>query len=256
MNDLRAALVECARKIDDYRGRRKINEDNTKATLVEVVLRALGWDTSNADEVEREYRHASRSKPADYALILADRPQHPIAVVEAKALGTNVSDYAIVSQVLSYATDTGAPCAVITNGDEWRIYNAHAAVAGPDRFYRAVRISDSGNRPGEELLRVLLLLSKDQLRAGNVQRLWEAATYDQQVSSVLSKLFDPADPLNKGLLDTLSPLLPTLSRQALEQSVARMRATFEFSPTTPIPAKPAAPAPARATRVAAADGQT
>ena len=47
-------LADVRARIEKYRGRRSINEENTKAILIEPVLRALGWDVEDLDEVARE----------------------------------------------------------------------------------------------------------------------------------------------------------------------------------------------------------
>ena len=43
-------------RIAKHRGDRTFNEQNTKASLIEPVLRALGWDPNDPDEVYREYK--------------------------------------------------------------------------------------------------------------------------------------------------------------------------------------------------------
>ena len=62
MTTLAAALEEVRRRIRRI-GQASINEENTKATLIEPVLRALGWDVEDLDEVQREFRLKSRDKP-------------------------------------------------------------------------------------------------------------------------------------------------------------------------------------------------
>jgi len=59
-----------------------------KATLIEPVLAALGWDVLDTDEVAREHK-APRAKPVDYALLVMREPK---LYVEAKGLGENLGD--------------------------------------------------------------------------------------------------------------------------------------------------------------------
>src|SRR5574341_1461149 len=95
-----------ARTLGDLRGRvarvgrQRLNEENTKATLVEPLLRALGWDVEDIDEVQREYRHNKRDKPVDYALLDVRTPR---LFVEAKALGENLDDRRWANQIMGYA---------------------------------------------------------------------------------------------------------------------------------------------------------
>ncbi len=61
---LLGTLKECAARIDDFRSHHtQLGEENTKAALIEPVLKALGWDTSNPDEVHHEYRRLSNDNP-------------------------------------------------------------------------------------------------------------------------------------------------------------------------------------------------
>jgi hypothetical protein len=48
------ALSEVAERIARYRGSR-IGEQNTKAALIVPVLRSLGWNVEDLDEVQLEY---------------------------------------------------------------------------------------------------------------------------------------------------------------------------------------------------------
>ena len=56
----------------------------------------------------------------------------------------------------------GVKWCVLTNGDEYRIYNSHAEVDVDEKLFRKVRISD-----GEPkfIIDTLVLLSKDKMRA-------------------------------------------------------------------------------------------
>ncbi len=69
MDRLAKTLAEICTRIDKYRSRRRVNEENTKATLIEPLQRAFGWDVEDLDEVAREYKFKRRDKPVDYALL-------------------------------------------------------------------------------------------------------------------------------------------------------------------------------------------
>jgi hypothetical protein len=245
MTNLHEGLRQCATKIEKYRGRtgKRLNEANTKASLVEVVLRALGWDTADTDEVDREYRRIGRYNPTDYALILPDRHDRPCAVVEAKALGCDLADPRVISQALGYATDSGAPCAVITDGDAWHLYDAHATEPGKDRLYRVVSVSDDEESAAE----VLLLLTKEALRAGTLQELRRGERADRQLEEGLHRLFDTNGPVAHELEALLKPLLPDLAPVELRGALSRLRLDISFERQRPAAAsaRSASPVPAR-----------
>jgi predicted type IV restriction endonuclease len=63
------------------------NEANTKALLIEPMLSALGWDTTDVDQVEREYRVYDKTA-LDYALKIDDELR---LFIEAKAVAKQPS---------------------------------------------------------------------------------------------------------------------------------------------------------------------
>jgi len=70
---LGAVLREVAERIERHRGT-NIGEQNTKLALVNPVLRALGWDVEDLEDVRSEFRRVPSDKPVDYALMLARTP--------------------------------------------------------------------------------------------------------------------------------------------------------------------------------------
>ena len=83
MSDLTKAIAGVRSRVARFQSSRRINEENTKAWLIDPILRAIGWNNEETDEVQREYKMKSTDKPVDYALILARRPR---LFIEAKAL--------------------------------------------------------------------------------------------------------------------------------------------------------------------------
>ena len=61
---------------------------------------------------------------------------------------------------MGYAAVTGVEWVVLTNGDEYRVYNAHAPVPIEEKLFRSVRVSDDGLRAAD----TLALLSKARMR--------------------------------------------------------------------------------------------
>ncbi len=169
-----------ARTLKELRGRIArvrspgLNEQNTKATLIEPVLRALGWDTEDVEEVVREYRIKSRDKPVDYGLLVLRTPR---LFVEAKALGENLDDRRWTNQIMGYAGVAGVQWIVLTDGNEYRIYNTHAPVSVEEKLFRTVRVSDDGPLLHE----TLELLAKDRLEENRIEQLWRANFVDRQV---------------------------------------------------------------------------
>lgn len=137
-----------ARKFTD----RGIGEQNTKASLIEPVLEALGWDIRDPDEVHREFRPTGKDSPVDYALKLMRKPR---LFVEAKGLGETLTDRRWIAQVLGYATVAGVEWCVLTDGDEWRFYNASAPIEAEEKMFCRVRLTETAAPDAAKALSLL-----------------------------------------------------------------------------------------------------
>ena len=60
--------------------------------------------------------------------------------VEAKALGGNLNDRRWANQIMGYAAVAGVEWVVLTNGDEYRIYNSHATVPVEQKVFRTTDV--------------------------------------------------------------------------------------------------------------------
>ena len=59
------------------------------SSLMRSVLRALGWDVEDLEDVKLEYRRRPSDNPVDYALFILRTPR---LFIEAKALGGHLDD--------------------------------------------------------------------------------------------------------------------------------------------------------------------
>ena len=111
-SDLEAALASVRDRIAKFRGQ-SIGEENSKHALIEPVLRALGWDVEDLDEVRCEYKLKAADNPVDYAFFVHGNLR---LFVEAKALGENLDKCA--HQIMGYAGVAGVvEWIVLTDGN-------------------------------------------------------------------------------------------------------------------------------------------
>src|SRR5664280_1897274 len=164
--DLEVALATVRDRIAKYQ-RQSIGEQDTKAALIVPVLRSLGWDTEDLEDVKLEYKRLSSDNPVDYALFLLREPR---LFIEAKALGAHLDDHKWTSQILAYATVAGVEWVALTDGDEWRIYNSHATVPVEKKLFRVVRVGD----PETHADQTLKLLTKAQMADHLIDALWKS----------------------------------------------------------------------------------
>jgi predicted type IV restriction endonuclease len=229
--------IEVVRKrIQQNRDRKEIlGEQNTKAALIDPILVALGWDLQEIDEVRREFRRKPQDNPVDYALFL-NRTE--CLFIEAKSLEKDLNDRKWISQNLSYATVVGVRWCALTNGDEYRIYNSHAAVDVEQKLFRSVRISDTAN--ATSVADTLQLLAKEQMQGLLLDELWKLHFIDSNVGRGLESLLANEDSrLIRLLCDKAKGVRPAEVRASLKR--AKIRIDF------PVPAISAGPtnSPAR-----------
>jgi Restriction Enzyme Adenine Methylase Associated/Type I restriction enzyme R protein N terminus (HSDR_N) len=234
MNDLAAALVQVRDRITKHQGE-AIGEENTKHALIEPVVRALGWDVEDLDEVRCEYKLKQADNPVDYALFVHGNLR---LFVEAKALGENLDKWA--SQIMGYAGVAGiVEWIVLTDGNEYRIYNAHAQVPVNQKLFKRVVLA--ADEP--DALGTLLLLSKAQLQGTVIDDLWRQYFVDRQLKQAVEGLsgIEPST----DFVRLIRKRIPALSLTDIRQSLGRASLSLDYRATQPAPMPP----PARKTPV-------
>jgi hypothetical protein len=218
---LREVLSKLRKKIAYYRkSDMQLGEQNTKASLIDPLLAGLGWDIQDPEEVTREYRKQSADSPVDYALCISRTAR---LFVEAKALGKNLVDRKWASQVLNYANVVGVEWCVLTNGDDYLVYNVHAPVEIEEKLFRSIKISDVASEFTTE--DTLDLLSKDMLKEKRLATLWDAFHVDRQVRSGVENLWSGHD---ESLVRLIRKQAKGLTPRQVKASLERGRILIDF----------------------------
>ena len=220
MNDLLQTLDTVSRRIARYLSK-GINEQDTKASLIQPVLRTLGWDVEDLDDVQREYKRRRQDKPVDFALFVL---RSPCLFVEAKALGQNLDDRKWANQIMGYASVAGVEWVVLTDGDEYRLYNSHATVPIEEKLFRTVRVSEAGTNPSE----TLDLLSKERIQENEIEVLWKAHFVDRQVRTAVEQLFATDPDPDAGIVRLIRKRVHDLSAKDIKASLRRAQIQFDF----------------------------
>ena len=102
------------------------NETRTRNTLIDPLLRALGWEDPSVVTQEYLVRYGAREFEygvADYALHPPGQRANPIAFLEAKRMKEDLTDEHR-NQVFTYVLDKGGSVRQfgLTNGDHWELY--------------------------------------------------------------------------------------------------------------------------------------
>jgi hypothetical protein len=110
----------------------------TRYALVDPILRALGWDTEDPEQVVPEF--STRTGRADYALLVEGKSH---IIVEAEPLGAALTRAA--EQGVRYAVSEGIPYFVCTDGNRWVIYDTHKPVRLEEKVIAQAEISSGGD---------------------------------------------------------------------------------------------------------------
>jgi hypothetical protein len=105
-----------------------MSEADTISTLIEPLLEVLGWNLRDPEEVQREYsvRVGEKTEYVDMALKINNKP---VVFIEAKPVGTDLRDH-LAEQPINYAHTERVDWCILTNGREWRVYNAFWRIKG------------------------------------------------------------------------------------------------------------------------------
>ena len=136
-------------RIDKHRSVLQGNEAQTRLSLIDPLLRALGWDTADPALVRPEY--VVNGRRADYALMNAQG--EVVVFLEAKNLGEQLANHR--SQVVAYASELGIRFPALTNGNEWEVYDNSQLV--PIEQRRVLNVSIANADSAKCALQFLLL---------------------------------------------------------------------------------------------------
>ena len=193
------------------------NEANTKALLIEPMLQALGWDTADLGQVEREYRVFDNTS-LDYALKVDGVPR---LFVEAKAVAKDLGDRSFIAQAVNYANNDGVLWCVLTNGLSYRVYKTNEPVGMEKKLLFEVDLEEAPGEGAANVARSLELLGRQALIDGDLDLWGERVFTDVRIRHALADLVaDPPKSFLSAIHDAVGA--PEVSAEALQESLARV----------------------------------
>ena len=138
MRELLEAIERVRERIERHGSKLSQNEMLTRYALVDPILRALGWDTEDPEQVVPEF--STKAGRADYALLVKGEPY---IIVEAKPLGATLTNAA--QQGVNYCVTEGIPYFVCTDGNRWVIYDTFKRVPLEEKIIAQAEISNGGD---------------------------------------------------------------------------------------------------------------
>ena len=119
MAELQEIIERLAEKIDNYKYLYQQNEMAVRDHILNPVLKALGWNPENPEEV-RPNVFTGEGVP-DYTLFKNDKK---VLFVEAKNLSVEVEQKKVLSQLARYCFSEGMRYGVLTNGAMWVLFRS------------------------------------------------------------------------------------------------------------------------------------
>ena len=196
--DLLELVEKLKGRIDRHGPALKQNEALTRYSLIDPLLRALGWDTEDPAVVVPEYP-VGKGNRADYALLeltpaMAKNGPHPVRaamIVEAKSLDTPLEE--VIGQGVKYCFELGIEYFAVTDGRRWMIYKTLQPVPIAERKVVAFDLKEAS---AAEVCRKALALWRPGARSGQVTPAPPAVVnrLDDQVAAGSSPAATPPEP--------------------------------------------------------------
>ena len=182
------------------------DEAATKQTVILRILKALGWDPFNIDEVYPEY--SVGSKRVDYALRHNGRNK---VFIEVKKVNEDLEKHQ--EQLLNYSFQEGIKLAVLTNGISWWFYLPLREGSWEQRKFYTIEIYD---QESEEIVKKFEeFLSKENVISDraieNAENLYKSRQKQYLIKETLPKAWkkiitEPDELLVDLLADTTEKL--------------------------------------------------
>lgn len=148
-------LKACLEEVDELQNKYNWSEAETISKAILPILKCLGY---GGNDYAQEF--SAGGGQVDIALLPHEKHMW---FVEAKKWSVALQDKEIV-QLLSYANSHGLSYAVLTNGQEWRVYDNRIQSQAEGKQILKFKLSDSDS------VALLSLLAKDSMESGGLER--------------------------------------------------------------------------------------
>ena len=188
--------------------RSSLKEGTTQTVSVMPVLTALGWDTTNPDEVSQEIKAGGR---VDIGLHINKEPR---VFIEAKPGKQRRLTDRNKEQLLEYCENRKVRLGVLTNGFVWCLYSdAESKATKPNDYAVEINFDDS-TKDIEESLECFLSKARVRYDYESVLR----DLYDKRMTRILSGKWE--DMLQRGHEGLASALWEEMKDESLQEQVS------------------------------------
>jgi len=153
---LEETLSTVVERMKKHRSLYEQNEMAVRSQVIEPVLRGLGWDIENPEEVQPNV--STEEGIPDYSLFKSNKKA---LFVEAKKLSVDVEQREVIRQLAKYCFGEGMKYGVLTNGAVWVLFRAFQE--GTTMAERIVWKIDVENDEMTAIVRKLNTISKENI---------------------------------------------------------------------------------------------
>ncbi|QJA06608.1 hypothetical protein FVE67_07275 [Thermosulfurimonas marina] len=192
---LKETLETVVERVKKYRSFYEQNEMAVRDQIVNPILRALGWNPENPEEVQPNI--STEEGVPDYSLI---KDGNKVLFIEAKKLSVDIEQKDVIRQLAKYCFGEGMKYGVLTNGAIWILFRAFQ-----EGTTMSERIAWKTDIESDELtasIRKLGTISKDNI--DNIERLLKKL---QILDEIWQSLVDEPEEIIKGLIPVFEKLI-------------------------------------------------
>lgn len=119
MIDLKETIKAMIQKMKKYRSLYEQNEMAVRSQIVEPIIKGLGWNTENPEEVQPNV--STEEGIPDYSLLKSNKK---VLFIESKKLSIDIEQRKVIRQLAKYCFSEGMKYGVLTNGAIWILFRA------------------------------------------------------------------------------------------------------------------------------------
>lgn len=195
MNNLNEVLASIVEKIKKFRSFYEQNEQAVRDQIVNPILRNLGWNPENPEEVQPNV--STEEGIPDYSLIKNGKK---ILFVEAKKLGVDIEQKEVIRQLARYSFGEGTKYGVLTNGAVWVLIRSFEE--GTTLTERIVWKTDLENEELPAVLRKITAISRT-----NIEHIEVLVKKVQILDEIWQSLLDEPEEMIKGLMPVVKSII-------------------------------------------------
>lgn len=192
---LKETLKMVVKRMKKYSFLYEQNEMAVRNQIVNPILRALGWNPENPEEVQPNI--STEEGIPDYSLLKNGKK---VLFIEAKKLSVDIEQKDVIRQLAKYCFGEGMKYGVLTNGVIWILFRAFQE--GTTMSERIVWKTDIESDELTSSIRRLCTISKDNI--DNIEKLIKKL---QILDEIWQSLVDEPEKIIKGLIPVFEKLI-------------------------------------------------